>query len=39
MKRGWVKSGISNLDRYDNKVQTVVTFEPLAQTWHVKMWW
>ncbi len=34
-----MKSGIADLDQYIMQFQTVVTFEPLAQTWHVKMWW
>jgi len=30
--------GIADLDQYDKQYPSVVTFEPLAQTWHVKMW-
>jgi hypothetical protein len=33
-----VRSGISYLDRYNNEFQTFLTFEPLAQTWIVRMW-
>ncbi|MGD8298148.1 MAG: hypothetical protein PVI94_28400 [Desulfobacterales bacterium] len=34
-----VKLGISDFDQYNNQIQTVLTFEPLAQTWHVELWW
>ena len=32
-------SGISDLDQYGKQCPLVVTFEPLAQTWHLKVWW
>jgi hypothetical protein len=31
-------SGIPDLDQYGKQCPSVVTVEPLAQTWHVKMW-
>ena len=31
-------SGIPHLDQYSEHCPSVVTFEPLAQTWHVKIW-
>ena len=33
-----MRSGISYLDRYNDEIQTFLTFEPLAQTWTVRMW-
>jgi hypothetical protein len=30
---------IADLDLYRKQFQKIVTFEPLAQTWHVKMLW
>jgi hypothetical protein len=31
-------SDIPDLDKYGEQYPLVVTFEPLAQTWHGKMW-
>jgi len=31
-------AGIPDLDQKSKQVSTVLTFEPLAQTWHIKMW-
>jgi hypothetical protein len=32
-----VKLGISDFDQYNNQIQKFLTFEPLAQTCHIKM--